>query len=63
MKIKFNKKIYSKKALNRAMDDFKDLMDCNLKEVDGYYVINANYKKDYDNLEEEFSNYVLALMK
>ncbi len=65
MKIKFNKKIYSLKAIKLAIKDYQKLADFNLEQK-GEYIqveltkIDKNFK---EIIKEEFCNYVLGSKK
>lgn len=61
MKIKLNNKFYDKKAVEEALDDFKKV--CNGKIVNNDIEIELEPKEKIENLQEEFCNYVLGLMK
>ena len=61
--IKLNKKFYSKNVLNETKEAFKDVCGCNIVENNGYFELNINPKMDQENLDFEFVNYALSLMK
>jgi len=62
--IKFNKKIYSLEAINKAIEEFKNLADFKVTDSNDYLEVEidkiGNEVKDV--LKDEFSNYVLGLM-
>ena len=65
MKIRFDNKIYSLKAIKLAIKDYQGLADFNLDQKKEYTQveltkINKEFKKI---IKEEFCNYVLFLMK
>ncbi len=65
LKINFDKKIYSKDAIDRAIKDYKNLAKVELEEVDENIqafisVIDEDLK---DVIQDEFSNHVLGYMK
>ena len=65
MKINFSKKIYSKKAIKKAVEDYDNLANFKISEMDKKIKISLS---DIDSevkgiIKEEFSNHVLAYMK
>ncbi len=56
-----NKEFYDEKMINEALDDFKEI--CTGKIVDGQFKIELQTKEDMVDLNLEFANYVLGLMK
>ncbi len=65
MKIKFNKKIYSLRAVKLAIKDYHNLADFSLEQK-GKYIIVTLTKIDKDVKEiirDEFCNYVLGFEK
>lgn len=64
MDIKFNKKIYTKKAVADAICEFKHLADFSVKNAKDFIVVGVeNIDQDVGNvLQDEFCNYVLFLM-
>ncbi len=66
MQMKFNKKIYNKKALKRAITDFRDFATFQLETNANYYIIRTAEKintKNQAELSDEFGNYALGLLK
>lgn len=61
MKLKLNKRFYNKGAVEEALNDFKAV--CKGKVLNNNIEVELKAKEDIKNLEEEFCNYVLALMK
>ena len=59
MKIKLNKKFYNKGAVEEALDKFKGI--CAVKIINDEMIIEL--EGDNGDLEKEFCNYVLGLMK
>ena len=59
MKIKLNKKFYNKKAVKEALDKFKGV--CAGEIINNDMMIEL--EEDDKDLEKEFCNYVLGLMK
>ncbi|MFA6988444.1 MAG: HxsD-like protein [Candidatus Gastranaerophilaceae bacterium] len=64
-KIKFNKKIYSKTAINLTIGIFAHLADFKIKSDGLYFIVNIkpDKKTDIRILIDEFANYCLYLMK
>lgn len=62
--ITFNKGIYSMKAVNVAVDAFKDLANIKVTEQDNDIAVEIdNIDSDVaDTFTDEFSNYVLGAM-
>jgi len=62
--IKFNKKIYTLEAVEKAIEEFKNLADFSLKEAGNYIEVKIDkIDKGVKNiLPDEFANYVLGLM-
>lgn len=65
MVIKFHKKLYKKKAIEAAIQDYEKLADFILKERSGYYELRIKKIDEdvKDIIKDEFSNYVLSLMR
>ncbi|OGF27109.1 hypothetical protein A2303_03360 [Candidatus Falkowbacteria bacterium RIFOXYB2_FULL_47_14] len=65
MIIKFNKKLYSAKAVRRALADFKDLADLKMAAQGGYFVVEISNCREYPEktVKNELANYILQLMK
>ncbi len=61
MKIKLNNKFYDKKVVEDSLKDFKGVCEGNIlnKEIE----IELKPRGDVKNLQEEFCNYVLGMMK
>jgi len=62
--IKFNKKIYTLEAVEKAIGEFKNLADFSLKEAGNYIEVKMDKidKEVKDVLPDEFANFVLGLM-
>jgi len=62
---KFDKKIYKKRAIQKAIKSYGNLVDINLREdKDFYHIEFINTPEEYRGLiDGEFGNYVLALMR
>ena len=62
--IKFNKKIYSLEEINNAIEEFKNLAEFKIKDLNNYIQVEIDkIDNDYkDILKDEFRNYVLGLM-
>lgn len=65
MKVRFNKKIYSKEAIEEAIEIYKELAKFKLKETKNYFVLEMKniLPKLKPIFKDEFCNYVLALTK
>lgn len=65
MVIKFNKKIYSLKAIKLAIKDYQELADFNLEKKGKYIQVKlTKIDKEFKSvIKEEFCNYILSLMK
>lgn len=61
MKIKLNNKFYNKEAVEGALDDFKEV--CQGRILNEKIEVELEPKEETENLQEEFCNYVLGLMK
>lgn len=61
MKIKLNNKFYNKEAVEEALDDFKEV--CQGRILNEKIEVELEPKEETENLQEEFCNYVLGLMK
>ncbi len=61
MEIKLNNKFYDKEAIEEALNDFKGV--CKGKILNKDIEIELKPKEETKQLKEEFSNYVLGLMK
>lgn len=65
MKLQFNKKIYLKSAVKKAIKDYSHLANFVLAQDKNYFLIeitNASLELK-DIFKDEFSNYTLSLMK
>ncbi len=65
MEIKFNKNLYNRQAIERAIADYQGLAVFALTEDEQYFQV-ALCEIDNevgDKIEDEFANYVLAGMK
>ena len=60
-KIKLNKKFYNLKILKKTKRVFKDLCKCSIKESKEYF--NINFISKEKNIQFEFANYALSLIK
>ncbi|MBU2579529.1 HxsD-like protein [Patescibacteria group bacterium] len=65
MLIQFNKKIYPKSVIKRAIKDYSGLADFTLEQNENYFLVEiTNAPFELKNVfEDEFSNYILSLMK
>ncbi|MDP3043535.1 MAG: HxsD-like protein [bacterium] len=65
MKLQFNKKIYLKSAVQKAMKDYSHLANFDLSQSKDYFLVEIiNMPPELkDVFEDEFSNYALSLMK
>jgi hypothetical protein len=61
MRIKLNRNLYCIEAVQKAIEDFKEVCDC--KVLNDSIEIELVPKENIENLEKEFYNYVLGLMK
>ena len=59
--MKLNNKFYSREIVEMALKDFKEA--CDGKILDDSIKVELYPKGEAANLEEEFCNYVLGLMK
>ena len=59
--LRLNNKFYNEKAVKEALNDFKDI--CKGKILNNRMEIELEPKEEIKQLKEEFSNYVLGLMK
>lgn len=65
MIIKYHKLIYKKKAIEKTITEFKHLADFKLSSQGNYFMVQATKidKQLEDTLKDEFSNYVLSLIR
>ena len=65
MEIKFNKKLYTIKAIQEAIKTYKELADFVLSEEENYFFVNlTNIDKELELvIQDEFCNYVLSNVK
>ncbi|MDO8260711.1 MAG: HxsD-like protein [Candidatus Magasanikbacteria bacterium] len=65
MEIKYNKKLYNKKALEAGIEAYEGLADFVLSEEENYFILNLkNIKAELSEvIVDEFSNFVLAQAK
>ena len=61
VQITLNRNFYNKKTIQEAIRDFSDV--CTAKIINDNYDVEIEQKENIDNLPQEFSNYVLGLMK
>ena len=64
MEIKLNRKLYDKDIIIQAAKDYSDI--CEIKFLNDSYLIEIYQKKGLEtikDLDKEFANYVLGLMK
>jgi hypothetical protein len=61
MKFILNKKFYNIEAVKESLNDFKEV--CNGKILNENIEVELIPKEEIANLEKEFCNYVLGLMK
>lgn len=64
LKINFYKKVYSKKAIKKAVKNYKKVADFEVNEKDKEMeVLISNVDNGFkENIKDEFSNHVLAQM-
>lgn len=65
MTLRFNKKIYSQSAIKQAINDYSHLANFEFNQNKNYFLIEVKkIKPELKNvLGDEFSNYLLSLMK
>ena len=65
MEIRFNKKLYSRKAIETAIEAYKDLAEFLVTENDEYFLVNITKVNPEmgDVVGDEFSNFVLAQIR
>lgn len=63
--VQFDKKIYKKRAIQKAIKSYSDFVKIDLREENNFYFVEfVNTPDEYKNLiGGEFSNYVLAIMR
>lgn len=61
VKLKLNKQFYDKKVIEEAFKDFKEV--CSGRILNQVMEVELKPKENVTGLKEEFSNYVLGLMK
>ncbi len=63
--LSFNKKIYSQKAIQKAIKEYANLVGFSLTQNKKYLLVKVRNTQPAikDNFQDEFSNYVLSLMK
>lgn len=58
----FNKRIYEKKYILQAIEDYRDFAEIAMSEDDLYYICEfKNTKYDKTETEREFANYLIEL--
>ncbi|MBT7903470.1 hypothetical protein HN587_06425 [Candidatus Woesearchaeota archaeon] len=63
IQLKLNKKFYSKTAINSTIIAFEKICEVKFTENNNYFKLNLKSHEPISNLELEFSNYALGLMK
>ncbi|MBL7050531.1 hypothetical protein ISS04_00020 [Candidatus Woesearchaeota archaeon] len=63
VEIKLSKHFYGMKELEKTKKAFEGVCGCEIKEQKDYFDVYLVPKEKEENLELEFANYVLALMK
>jgi len=64
MIIKFNKSFYKEDVITEAINDFKKVSTGKIiKKENNEIIIEIIPNEEHSNFKEEFSNYVLGLMK
>lgn len=65
MEIKFNKKLYTKEAIEEAITAYKELAVFSLADSEDYWKVKIDKQGELetDLLRAEFSNFVLANVK
>ena len=61
IRLKLNNKFYNKKVIEETIDDFRET--CKGKILNDNLEIELESKEKIENLQEEFCNYVVGLMK
>ena len=65
---RLNKKLYSKKAIEQAVRDYREICEASIENEKDYYKIILNKKVSDDDisnnaLKNEFCNYCLGMIK
>ena len=65
MEIRFNKKLYSRKAIEIAIEAYDNLAEFLVTENDEYFLVNITKVNSEvgDAIGDEFSNFVLAQIR
>lgn len=65
MIIRFNKKIYSQEAIKKAIKDYAHLANFTLNQNKNYFLVKIDKIEPElkSKFSDEFSNYILGLMK
>jgi ribosomal protein L18E len=65
MIVRFNKKIYSREAIQKAMSQWRKMANFELKENKNYFLVKISKVKPNlkEGFSDEFSNFALSLMK
>ncbi|OHA14550.1 MAG: hypothetical protein A3A10_03235 [Candidatus Tagabacteria bacterium RIFCSPLOWO2_01_FULL_42_9] len=65
MEINFNKNLYSRQAIRRSIKTYRRLADFGFQEGKNYFKVSLkNAAPDIEGvIKDEFSNYVLSLIK
>ncbi len=65
MTLKLNKKFYTKEAVKKTLEAFKETRYLEMKETEEYYIISAGTEENSDEERtlKEFANYCLAESK
>lgn len=61
IKIRLNKKFYDQTSIEEALDDFREI--CEGKIMDETFQVELKIIVNASDIEHEFTNYVLGLMK
>lgn len=65
MLLQFNKKIYSKTAIKKAIKDYNSLANFEVEQNKNYFLVEiTKIKPELKNIfRDEFSNHILSLVK
>jgi hypothetical protein len=65
MTVRFNKKLYTAKAIKRALSDFKELADFYMTDRKDHYLVGIKNPRGYppETIKDELGNYILQLMR
>lgn len=62
-KIKFQKRLYDTETIRACSNEFSEFFNLTVTEDGSYIVVELDMKTNQENIDLEFSNYVLGIIK